>query len=129
MHHKFGSNSLAGGGLGLGGSTLGTLLANNTTEKLSVFIQHLQCDVVDVPAGGLASSRLGGGLVLLSLLDALGGSALLLALLDGGLAGSRAGLGALCATLLDDVEGSTDDGTLGLDLAATAGLGGLLWWV
>ena len=70
-----------------------------------------------------------GLLGLLSLLHALGGSALLLALLDGGLAGSRAGLGALCATLLDDVEGSTDDGTLGLDLAATAGLGGLLWWV
>lgn len=76
MHHKFESNSLAGGGLGLGGGTLGTLLANDT-------------------AGGLASSRLGGGLGLLSLLDALGGSALLLALLDGGLAGSRAGLGAL----------------------------------
>ena len=84
---------------------------------------------MNIPAGGLASSGLGGGLGLLSLLDALGGGALLLALLDGGLAGSRAGLGALCATLLDDVEGSTDDGTLGLDLAATAGLGGLLWWV
>ena len=95
MHHKFGSNSLAGGGLGLGGGTLGTLLANDTTGKLSVFIQHFQCDEVDVPAGGLASSRLGGGLGLLSLLDALGGSALLLALLDGGLAGSRAGLGTL----------------------------------
>jgi hypothetical protein len=84
---------------------------------------------VDLPAGGLASSRLGGGLGLLSLLHALGGSALLLALLDGGLAGSRAGLGALCATLLDHVKGSTNDGTLGLDLTATAGLGSLLLWL
>lgn len=84
---------------------------------------------LNVPSSGLAGGALGSGLGLLSLLHALGGSALLLALLDGGLAGSRAGLGALCATLLDDVEGSTDDGTLGLDLAATAGLGGLLWWV
>ena len=83
----------------------------------------------NVPSSGLAGGALGSGLGLLSLLHALGGGALLLALLDGGLAGSRAGLGALCATLLDDVEGSTDDGTLGLDLAATAGLGGLLWWV
>ena len=95
MHHKFGSESLAGGGLGLGSGTLGTLLANNTTRKLSIFVQHFRCNVVNVPAGGLASSRLGGGLGLLSLLSALGGSALLLALLDGGLAGSRAGLGAL----------------------------------
>lgn len=85
--------------------------------------------VGDVPAGGLASGALCGGLGLLSLLSALGGSALLLALLDGGLAGSRAGLGALSAALLDDVEGSTNDGTLGLDLATAAGLGGLLWWL
>lgn len=95
MHHKSGSNSLAGGGLGLGGGTLGTLLANNTTENMLVCVEHSQSDVADIPAGGLASSGLGGGLGLLSLLDALSGSALLLALLDGGLAGSRAGLGAL----------------------------------
>lgn len=97
---------------------------------LSVFrLSTVGCTLLDVPSSGLAGGALGSGLGLLSLLHALGGSALLLALLDGGLAGSRAGLGALCATLLDDVEGSTDDGTLGLDLAATAGLGGLLWWV
>jgi len=83
----------------------------------------------NVPSSGLAGGALGSGLGLLSLLHALGGGTLLLALLDGGLTGSRAGLGALCATLLDDVEGSTDDGTLGLDLAATAGLGGLLRWL
>lgn len=58
-----------------------------TLRRLLVLIHDFQSDVVDVPAGGLASSRLGGGLGLLSLLDALGGSALLLALLDGGLAG------------------------------------------
>jgi len=84
---------------------------------------------LNVPSSGLAGGALGSGLGLLSLLDALSGGALLLALLDGGLAGSRAGLGALCATLLDDVEGSTDDGTLRLDSATTAGLGGLLWWL
>lgn len=83
----------------------------------------------DVPSSALASGALSGSLGLLGLLNALGGSALLLALLDGGLAGSRAGLGALRAALLDDVEGSTNDGTLGLDLAAAAGLGGLLWWL
>lgn len=85
--------------------------------------------VVDIPSSGLASGALGGSFGLLSLLNALGGGTLLLALLDGGLAGSRAGLGALCAALLDHVEGSTNDGTLGLDLATTAGLGGLLWWL
>jgi hypothetical protein len=97
---------------------------------LSVFRSSLDgCTPMNIPSSGLAGGGLGSGLGLLSLLHALGGSALLLALLDGGLAGSRAGLGALCATLLDDVEGSTDDGTLGLDCAATAGLGGLLWWL
>lgn len=83
--------------------------------------------ICNVPAGRLASGALGGGLSLLSLLRALGSGTLLLALLDGGLAGSGAGLGALCAALLDHVEGSTNDGTLGLDLATAAGLGGLLW--
>jgi hypothetical protein len=59
-----------------------------TLCESSAFIQHFQSDAVDLPAGGLASSRLGGGLGLLSLLDALSSSALVLALLDGGLAGS-----------------------------------------
>lgn len=81
---------------------------------------------VFVPSGCLASGGLGGGLGLLGLLLALRSGALLLALLDGLLAGGRARLGALRAALLDHVERGTDDGTLGLDLAATAGLGGLL---
>jgi hypothetical protein len=127
MHHKLNLYPLAGSGLGLAGSTLGGLLANNTTRHVSISPASGVRVVGNLPAGGLASSGLGGGLGLLSLLRALGGSALLLALLDGGLAGGRAGLGTLCATLLDHVEGSTNDGTLGLDLTATAGLGSLLW--
>ena len=67
-----------------------------TLQILSVFrLSTVDCTLLDVPSSGLAGGALGSGLGLLSLLDALGGGALLLALLDGGLAGSRAGLGAL----------------------------------
>jgi len=79
-----------------------------------------------IPASGLTCSRLGSSLCLLCLLRALGGSALLLAVLDSLLAGSRAGLWTLRAALLDDIERSTNDGTLCLDLLATTGLGLLL---
>lgn len=74
-----------------------------------------------IPAGGVSSS-----LGLLCLLDALRGSALLLALLDRLSASGGAGLGALRAALLDHVQRSTDNGTLGLDGLAAAGLGLLL---
>ena len=79
----------------------------------------------NLPACGLALCLAGSSLGLLSLLRALGGGALLLALLDGLAAGSRAGLRALSAALLDHIERGTNDGTLRLDLA-TAALGGLL---
>lgn len=92
--------------LHLGCGTLGALLA---------------CDPC-----GLAPCSAGGGLGLLSLLLRLGGGLLLLALLDGGSAGCGAGLGALGAALLDHVEGGTDDGALVLDGAAGALLGSLL---
>jgi len=91
---------------GLGARTLGTHLA-------------------DVPHG-LALGGDGGVLGLLSLLSSLGGLLLLLVLLDGLLAGGAAGLGALGTLLLDHVQGSTNDGTLGLDGAARALLGDLL---
>lgn len=91
-------------GLDLDGRTLSTLLAD------------------DAATGG----TLGGALGLLSLLDGGGLLLLLLALLDGGETGGGAGLGAHGALLLDHIEGSTDDGTLGLDGAASALLGDLL---
>lgn len=69
------------------------------------------------------SSRLG----LLSLLCALGGSTLVLALLDSGLASSGTGLWSLVSSLLDNVEGSTNDGTLGLDGTARTLLGNFLY--
>lgn len=97
---------LAGPGLDLGGGALGALLG--------------------LDLGGLATGTGGGALSLLGLLGRLGGSLLLLALLDGGLAGGGAGLGALGAALLDHVERGTDDGTLLLDGAAGALLGNLL---
>lgn len=81
--------------MGLEAAPLAPCLPTTLQANCQYSFRTSRCDVVDVPAGGLASSRLGGGLGLLSLLDALGSSALLLALLDGGLAGSRAGLGAL----------------------------------
>lgn len=62
----------------------------------------------------------GSGLSLLSLLLGLGGGLLLLALLDRLSTLSGASLGALAASLLDHIEGSTDDGTLVLDCAASA---------
>lgn len=99
--------SSTGGGLDFWCGALGGLLADDT-------------------ASGLTCSRLGSSLCLLCLLRALGGSALLLAVLDSLLAGSRAGLWTLRAALLDDIERSTNDGTLCLDLLATTGLGLLL---
>jgi hypothetical protein len=65
------------------------------------------------------TSGLSGVLGLVGLLSLLGSSLLLLGILDGLLAGSGTGLGALVAALLDHIEGSTNDGTLGLD--GTAG--------
>ena len=94
--------------LHLGCGTLGTLLAD---------------------LGGLASCTGGGLLRLLGLLRGLGGSLLLLALLDGGGAGGGTGLGSLSAALLDYVERGTDDGTLVLDCAAGTLLGDLLFEV
>jgi len=96
-------SGLARGGLGLGGRALGLLLANNT-----------------------ASGMCGGGLGLLSLLDALSSGALLLALLDGGGAGCGAGLRSLRAALLDDIKRGTNNGTLDLHLLAATSLGCLL---
>ena len=97
---------LAGAGSGLGRRALGALLA-------------------DAPHG-LALGGNGSVLGLLGLLGSLGGGLLLLALLDGLETGGGAGLGALRALLLDHVEGSTNDATLGLDGAASALLGDLL---
>lgn len=85
-------------GSDLGGGTLGTLLA------------------LDALSSTLASR--GGGLSLVGLLLALGGSLLLLGVLDGLLAGSGTGLGALRTALLDHVKGGTDDATLVLDSTA-----------
>ena len=75
------------------------------------------------------TSTLGGvgGVLGLSLLLALGSGLLLLALLDGLLAGGGTGLGALGAALLDNVEGSTDNGTLGLHDTAGTLLGNFLF--
>lgn len=75
---------------------------------------------------GLALGGVGGVLGLLSLLDGLSSSLLLLVLSDGLGAGGRSGLGAHGPALLDDIEGSTNDGTLGLDGTASALLGNLL---
>lgn len=99
------SPCLAGGLGDLGGGTLGTLLAD---------------------LGALALGGRGGELGLVGLLGGSGSSLLLLALLDGLGAGGGTSLGALRALLLDHIEGSTDDGTLGLDGAAGSLLGNLL---
>ena len=85
-------------------STLGTLLADLSATLGSV------------------GSRLG----LLSLLGGSGGLLLLLALLDGLGSGSGASLGSDGSALLDHIEGSTDDGSLGLDGSACSLLGNLL---
>jgi len=95
---------LAGAGLDLGGGALGALLAD------------------DAASAALA----GRGLGLLRLLGGGSLGLLLLALLDSGLAGGSTGLGPHGPLLLDDIEGSTNDGTLGLDGATSALLGGLL---
>lgn len=95
---------LTGPGLDLRGGALGTLLGN-----------------LSLTTGTAGSS--------LSLLSLLGGSGLGLLSLSGsnGLsAGSSAGLRTERAALLDHIEGSTNDGTLGLDGAASALLGDLL---
>ena len=92
---------------------------------------HLWCGTLGTllaDLGGVASRGRSGALGLLSLLLRLGGGLLLLALLDGGAAGSGTGLGTLAAALLDDVEGGTDDGTLVLDCAAGTLLGDFLLW-
>lgn len=99
-------NPLSGCGLGLGGSTLSTLLANDPL--------------------GLALGGLGGVLRLLGLLGSSIGLLLLLGLLDGLETGGGAGLGAHGALLLDHIERGTDDGTLGLDGTAGSLLGGFL---
>ena len=78
------------------------------------------------PSSGLTLRSAGRALGLLGLLDALCSSLLLLTLLDGLRASGRACLRAHRAALLDHIERSTDNGTLGLDLATTAGLGLLL---
>lgn len=101
------SVDLAGVGLDLLLRALGALLADDVAARLAL--------------GGLA-----GVLGLLGLLLGGGGGLLLLALLDGGGAGGGAGLGALVALLLDHIEGSTNDGTLGLDGPPGALLGDLL---
>lgn len=96
---------LAASGLHLGGSALGTLLAD-------------------------LSATLGGGGGELGLLSLLGGGSsllLLLALLDGLGSGGGASLGADVALLLDHIEGSTDDASLGLDSSAGSLLGNLLY--
>lgn len=71
---------------------------------------------------------LAGGSVLglLGLLGGLSSSLLLLVLSDGLGASGRSGLGSHSPALLDDLEGSTNDGTLGLDGTASALLGNLL---
>lgn len=99
-------SSLTALGGDLDGRTLGTLLTDNA-------------------ATGTLGSR-GGALCLLGLLGGLLGLLLLLGLLDGSSASSGASLGAHGAALLDHIEGSTNDGTLGLDGAASALLGDLL---
>ena len=85
--------------------------------------------MVILPSSGLTGSALHGSLGLLRPLLALCGSALVLASLDRLSAGCRTSLWALGAALLDHIERCTDNGTLGLDLLATAGLGLLLWSV
>jgi len=96
---------LASPRLDLRGSTLRTLL------------RYLGC----VSTGG-GSRRLG----LLRLLLALGGGPLLLALLDGLVTSSLAGFGTESTLLFDHIEGGTNDGTLGLDGTAGSLLGDFL---
>lgn len=100
------SRRLAGSGSNLNLRTLGALLA------------HVSL--------GLALGGGGSVLGLLGLLGSLGSGLLLLVLSDGLGAGGRSGLGAHRPALLDDLEGSTNDGSLGLDGTASALLGNLL---
>lgn len=101
-HH----NPLAGSSLDLLAGTLGALLACNS-RCLS-----LCCGT--------------GALCLLSLLGGGSLGLLVLALLNRSGASSSTSLWALGAALLDHIEGSTDNGTLGLDCAAGALLGNFL---
>ena len=98
-----------------------------TSNRLTSPCLHLWCGTLGTLLRlDLATGTGGGVLGLVGLLRRLGGGLLVLALLDGGGAGGRAGLGALGAALLDHVERGTDDGTLVLDGAAGALLGNLL---
>lgn len=75
------------------------------------------------------SATLGSGgsvLGLVSLLGSSGGLLLILGLLDGLSSGSGTSLGSGGSALLDHVEGSTNDGSLGLDGLACSLLGNLL---
>lgn len=101
------TSNLAGLGGNLGGRALSTLLA------------------LDALGGALGGT--GGALGLLSLLLALGGGLLLLGLLDGLLASGLTGLGAHGAALLDHIEGGTNDGTLVLHNTAGTLLGNFLF--
>lgn len=91
----------------LGGRALGALLA------------------LDALSGALGG--VGGVLGLIGLLAALGGGLLLLGLLDGLLAGGGTGLRAHAAALLDHIEGGSDDGTLVLHDTAGTLLGDFLF--
>ena len=71
--------------------------------------------------------RIGGGLCLLGLLNALRSSLLLFAGGDGGLARGLTGFGTLRAALLDYIERGANDGSLVLDCAARALLGNFLY--
>lgn len=86
------------------------------------------CALGALLAGDTAGLALGGSslLGLVGLLDLLGLSLLVLDVLQVGGALGSTGLGAHRAALLDDVQGSTNDGTLGLDGTASALLGDLL---
>jgi hypothetical protein len=100
-----------------------------TEPSLTSPCLHLWCGTLGTllaDLGGVASCGRGGVLGLLSLLLRLGGGLLLLALLDGSGAGGGAGLGTLAAALLDYIERGTDDGTLVLDCAAGTLLGDFL---
>ena len=97
-----------------------------TTPHLAGVGSDLDVRTLSTLLGGDTALGVGGVLGLLSLLGGLRLLLLGLGLLDGGETGGRAGLGAHGAALLDHIEGSTDDGTLGLDGTAGALLGNLL---
>jgi hypothetical protein len=100
------STALTSPSLYLGGSALGTLLAN--------FL-------------GLTPSGVGSGLCLFSLLLGLSCGLLLFALFDSGRAGGVAGFGTLGTALLDHIEGGTNNSTLVLDGTTSTFLGNFLF--